>query len=192
MNKKRIISYVMAAALLVGGTFAGTKALFTDVVDAAGEISISTGDVDLKEEVVKPWTLVRNGDEINMSSDGTKAIFDNLKTGDIITKEVLVKNVGTLDALVEFDGNEEVLKNLPEGIEYTAVATMKQGGVLGHAPIPMKPSNVVKIQLEIKVTGGGKHNEEGSLNSDDQERTKIDLRNSYILKATQKNPNGVK
>ncbi len=41
MKKNKTIAYMMAAMLLVGGTFVGTKALFTDQVDATGEISIS-------------------------------------------------------------------------------------------------------------------------------------------------------
>ena len=81
MKKNKTVAYALAATLLVGGTFLGTKALFTDKVDTVGELSISTGDVDIVAEVTQDWTLDRNGYEPNTgTSDGGRlAQFDNLK-----------------------------------------------------------------------------------------------------------------
>ena len=48
MKKKKVAALALAASLLVGGTFIGTKALFTDSIENVGEISISTGDLDIE------------------------------------------------------------------------------------------------------------------------------------------------
>ena len=70
MKKNKTIAYMLAAALLVGGTFVGTKALFTDKIETAGELQISTGDVNI--EIIEPskWALIRNGNELK---EGTKS-----------------------------------------------------------------------------------------------------------------------
>ena len=193
MNKKRVISYVMAAALLVGGTFAGTKALFTDSVDAIGEVTISTGDVDLAITSEKnEWTLNRNGDEDGKGTNASENIFNNLKTGDVLTKQIEVTNNGTLVAEVELVRNEIQDAVLNGKMDYTATVTNKDGKVSNTEKMIMQPGEKITIDLMLKVTGGGKHNDEGSLNHDDQEGKAINLSNLYQLNATQQNPKGVK
>lgn len=131
MKKNKTLAFMLAASLLVGGTFVGTKALFTDKIDVAGELAISTGDVDI--EVVKPtenkWVLDRNGVE---NSDGTIGVelrhdskdgadietypgdentpttgtfANNLKPGDIMYKDLFIENKGTLKAEVTLGSN---------------------------------------------------------------------------------------
>ena len=192
MRKNKTVAYMLAATLLVGGTFLGTKALFTDEVTAAGEISISTGDLDLEVTNDTGWKLTRNGAEDETGTD-SKKIFDNLKTGDILDKEITVTNNGTLIALVDLVENTDLTSKLPEGIKYTATPVTHAGSVdeeNGKIKMPSKSS--IKVQLKLEVLGGGKHNDtkEPTLNSDTQESTTINLNDSYTLKATQQNPNG--
>ena len=187
MKKNKTIAYLMAATLLVGGTFLGTKALFTDKVDMAGEISISTGDVDLQMKTLRDWTLQRNGDEDLTGTNG-KTTFDNLKTGDVLMKTVKITNAGTLKSIVDLEKEIRAFE-LPEGIEYTA--TVQMGDKLfndGEAKgIVMNPNDTMRVNLQIKVTGGGQHNIDGSLNNDVQEKVIVDLKDSYTVKAKQQN-----
>lgn len=192
MKKNKTIAYALAATLLVGGTFAGTKALFTDKIDTVGELSISTGDVDIDAKVDQDWTLDRNGYEPNTgtSNQGRLAKFENLKTGDVLTKKVTLTNKGTLKAVVDFKRSENV--NLPEGIDYTAVYTDGKGNQSKEVDnLLMDIGESATVDFKIEVIGGGQHNNEGSLNSDKQEETIIDLNNSYTFEAVQQNPKNI-
>ena len=188
MKKNKTIAYALAATLLVGGTFAGTKALFSDEAKVTGELSISTGDVDITTTgVEKDWKIVRNGDENNGPSK--EVTFDNLKVGDEITKQITVKNSGTLKAIVDLEANSQAFKklNLPKGIEYTATFRDKEGNELKEGAVMDSGSSAI-VDFKIEVTGGGKHNDKESLNSETQEETIINLNDSYTLDAVQQNP----
>lgn len=196
MKKNKTIAYALAATLLVGGTFLGTKALFTDKIDTVGELSISTGDVDIDAKVVQDWTLDRNGEEPNTGTPDPSgnillAKFDNLKTGDVLTKKVNLTNKGTLKAVVDFKRDSNV--KLPDGIKYTATYTDNKGNKLEETEdLLMNIGESATIDFKIEVLGGGQHNNQGSLNSDEQEKTIINLNDSYILDAVQQNPDEIK
>ncbi|CEN80568.1 hypothetical protein [Paraclostridium sordellii] len=191
MKKNKTVAYALAATLLVGGTFLGTKALFTDKVDTVGELSISTGDVDIVAEVTQDWTLDRNGYEPNTgTSDGGRlAQFDNLKYGDVLTKKVTITNKGTLKALVNFTENEAVTDKLPTGINFTAEFKDSKGNKL-PSESTMDIGSSATVDLKLEVVGGGNHNDKDSLNSDKQEQTILELRDAYVLNAQQQNPKG--
>lgn len=193
MKKKKIAGLALAATLLVGGTFAGTKALFTDKVDPVGELSISTGDVDIEVLGNPEWKLERNGEEGRVISPGGEITkFDNLKRGDILTKTVEIYNNGTLKALVELKENKEITSKLPEGIEYTAKLNGEQITDEKEIELGAAANKKATIEFTIEVTGGGQHNAVDSLNSDEQEMKIIDLKDSYTLNATQQNPKHLK
>ena len=185
MKKNKTIAYMLAATLLVGGTFVGTKALFTDEIDAVGELSISTGDVDIDSQVIQDWTLERNGYEppTGTSDKGRLAQFENLKKGDKLTKKVEIINKGTLKAVVNLKEVESITGKLPDGIEYKA--TLKNNANEDINGSVIAPGYNAIIDFTIEVVGGGKHNSENSLNSDEQEKTIIDLNDSYVLEAQQ-------
>lgn len=191
MKKNKTLAYMLAATLLVGGTFVGTKALFTDKVEVAGELAIATGDVDI-EVVGEPiWERITSGeDEVN-STEGID--FDNLKTGDILQKEITIKNEGTLKAIVNLNENTTVTDVLPAGIDYTATFKDSQNQLINEAKT-FEPGEEATITLRIEVTGGGVHIKDNylsgtesseELNSDAQEEVVLDLRNSYIIEAEQ-------
>lgn len=194
MKKNKTIAYALAATLLVGGTFLGTKALFTDKIDSVGELSISTGDVDIDAKVVQDWNLDRNGYEPNTGTSlgGRLAQHENLKTGDIITKKINITNKGTLKAIVTLDENKQITDKLPAGIEFKAEFKDSKGNVISNgAPMDMEIGNSATVDLKLEVVGGGEHNADGSLNSDDQEKTILELRDSYVLNAVQQDPKEV-
>lgn len=120
MKKNKTIAYMLAATLLVGGTFVGTKAWFSDQVTTDNGITITMGtlDLELKEtegnningEKVKGWTLVR-GELDNESTTGRTArngevdnTFAEIRPGDYFEREFTVTNTGSLDQLVEVKG----------------------------------------------------------------------------------------
>lgn len=182
MKKNKTVAYALAATLLVGGTFLGTKALFTDKVDTVGELSISTGDVDLGQYVSKDWTLDRNGEDSNTGSTSKVADFDNLKYGDVLTKEVKIINKGTLKAVVDFKRNTDVTNKLPDGIQYEATFKNENGEKIESGSV-MEPNTTGIVEFKLEVIEGGKHNE--SINSDEQEKQIIELNDSYTLDAKQ-------
>lgn len=109
MNKKTLGSFLLAAALLVGGTVS-TFAYFTN--SATSEVvSFTTGNVkvDFNKAAETPWSLYkwpivdRDGKAImyNAQFDGSDhQNAKNLAPGDRINKSFTIKNVGSLDAKV--------------------------------------------------------------------------------------------
>lgn len=194
MRKNKTIAYALAATLLVGGTFLGTKALFTDKVDVAGELKISTGDVDI--EVIKDtnWILDRNGNEF---ADGTTvegetgmgpvnpmvggSFANNIKPGDILTKEITIKNAGTLIAEVDLVRNEEVNLGVLEGF-LKLEETLVEGQNVDK--LTLKPNEEITVELKISADGPGLHNKDG-YNTDKIEETTVNLTSAWILNATQ-------
>ena len=185
MKKNKTVAYMLAATLLVGGTFLGTKALFTDQVDTAGEISISTGDVDLEVETTQDWTLSRNGEEENKGT-GEKVDFDNLKFGDVLTKKVTVTNAGTLKAIVDLVQKTHEQLDLPDGITYTVTVKKGDKTIDNLNDMLMIPGDQITVDLELKVAEGGEHSKTAkTINSDAQEAAVIDLQDSVVIKAKQ-------
>lgn len=210
MKKNKTIAYMLAATLLVGGTFVGTKALFNDVVDIAGELAISTGDVDL--EVVTAdtkWTLERNGGELkegtsdsiidengkeghanvehpgkNVENETAEGNFaNNLKNGDVLTKNVVIKNVGTLNATnLQITKNEE--SNMPTWVSVETGEIKKGNEVVGESTV-IEPGETVNVELKLTINADGQHNQMNSQNSDDQENAVITLIDAWKLTANQ-------
>lgn len=183
MKKNKTIAYMLAATLLVGGTFLGTKALFTDKIDTVGELSISTGDVDVEVVGTEGWIITRNGEDENEGTTGP-ATYDNLKYGDVLTKKIKIKNEGTLRAILTLDENSDIQKSLPEGIEFTA--SFKTEGLENANETIFEPGQTGDVELKIDVTGYSSHNEtEKSINSDNQEAEILNLKEGFVINAKQ-------
>lgn len=209
MKKNKTVAYMLAATLLVGGTFLGTKALFTDKVDVAGELKISTGDVDI--EVVPntdKWSVVRNGVEHKHSSNvaedngndlgepgglsseeqlatTAKAFVNNLKPGDKIQRTVKIKNVGTLVAT-------DI--NITNKIEDTELIDYKEAQINGvtvgdaNQLETLQPGEEATVTLELEVRNvDGKHEETPGYNTTNQEDSVIQTSNAWELTASQQN-----
>lgn len=201
MKKNKTLAYMLAATLLVGGTFVGTKALFTDVEQVAGELKISTGDVDIEVINDTNWILDRNGNEfadgstvkgetgigpINLPE--TETFANNIKPGDVLTKEITIKNAGTLIANVDLVRNEEVSLGVLEGF-LTLEETLVNGQNVDSATLI--PGEEIKVELKISANGPGLHNTDGSYNKDSIEEQTIDLTNAWTLEAVQQDPHDV-
>lgn len=217
MKKNKTIAYMLAATLLVGGTFVGTKALFTDQTTVAGELKISTGDLDIEVINSGTWELERNGEEhkdgttITDSSTigGTDRLDEdkngqtnekvpngnfanNLKPGDILTKTVTIQNKGTLVA-TNVTVNTVNKSGLYDGLlKLTSTALDKS---------VLNPGDTATFELVLEVNDvGGKHGSESinddqgepkkEFNTDNQENKIINLDELvglWQLSATQQN-----
>lgn len=98
MKKNRIMAYALAGALLIGGTFTGTKAWFSDSASAKSDLVITMGNLDLNVQYEGSW--IKNEDseatlEVD-DFDNFKVLLSNAKPGDKITREINVINDGTL------------------------------------------------------------------------------------------------
>ena len=178
MKRKKIVTLALAAALLMGGTFVGTKALFKDTVKNAGQIILRTGDLDIEITGQGEWELKRNGEEANQNSVSdtklTETKFDNLKCGDTITKTITVTNKGTLNAKVSLEDNHRA--NLPKGMTYTA-----SFGEEGNTTLA--PKGTAKVTLTIAIDNETyQHIKEGNdLNSDNLETQLINVDEAFTL-----------
>lgn len=102
MKKNKTIGFMLAATLLVGGTFMGTKAWFTDQAEANANLTITTGSMDL-EVSEGDWTKV--GDSESTPESGNT--FTNVRPGDKFTKTVTVTNEGTLKQKLSVTGGDK-------------------------------------------------------------------------------------
>lgn len=211
MKKNKTIAYMLAAALLVGGTFVGTKALFTDKIETAGELQISTGDVNIKVMEPSEWRLERNGSELNdgtsiinngidgfaphegsgitnkkdiplKDSNGNEIPFaNNLKPGDKLKKVVTIKNIGTLNAKISLDSSK-VSEKLGNLKDFITATETSFNDANGNGIL--EPGEVGSIWLTLTADQESVHNITG-VNNDLQEDAVVDLTNAWVLTATQ-------
>ena len=152
MKKNKTIAYMLAAALLVGGTFVGTKALFIDVENTIGELAISTGDVDIKVETIQEWKLDRNGFEL---ADGT-----TVKSDDHIEYTEIVDENGRIKTPNNDDTNEAPEKentpfanNLKPGDEIVKTLSVTNVGTL-IANIELTEAETIEAELKEQGLDG--------------------------------------
>lgn len=108
MKKNKTIAYALAATLLVGGTFAGTKAWFTSQETANTDLVITTGTVDL-EVVDNGWYLDADGtgtEATPVDKSNENFMFRNVKPGDGMWKQFDVTNTGTLNQKIDVKGGK--------------------------------------------------------------------------------------
>lgn len=107
MKKNKTIAYMLAATLLVGGTFAGTKALFESKVTAQTDLVITTGSLKL-EDVTNTelgydrWIPKKVDAEIGGNGNN----FTNVKPGTGFKRHIILKNTGSLTQDIEVSGGE--------------------------------------------------------------------------------------
>ncbi|MEG1285055.1 MAG: hypothetical protein RSD22_04905 [Romboutsia sp.] len=147
MKKNKTIAYMLAATLLVGGTFAGTKALFTDKVDIANKLVITTGIVDIEIKEDTEW--FKNGDKLSKD-------FSTLVPGDVLTREVKVANNSNTECeidVVDYKGSlddkgYEVLRN---AVDDGFIALSDQGpGEIEK----LKNGQSTTLKFEVRVGSG--------------------------------------
>ena len=140
MKKNKTIAYMLAATLLVGGTFVGTKAWFTDKVDAKNDLVITTGtlDVEFKGDWCEEWGVISTNEEAEKVGDN---VYKNVKPGDGFTKGVAITNKGNLSTKLSVEGGQvkEGKEDMPFTIEYQGLNDLN-GKIL-------KPNETVYFQI---------------------------------------------
>ncbi len=115
MKKNKTIAYMLAATLLVGGTFVGTKAWFTASGTVDSGLVVTTGSMGLSVTEEDNWTIVTpDGDRTEITNQGAKNNFENVKPGDDFEKQVTITNTGSLNQVLTVTGgniNNNLNKN---------------------------------------------------------------------------------
>ncbi|CUP49059.1 Uncharacterised protein [Turicibacter sanguinis] len=169
MKKNKTMAYALAVALLVGGTFVGTKAWFSDQVTTDNGIIITMGTLNLeliennaeKEGENLGWKLFRDEEVIN-DSLGTKKESDedskngdikkqhlNIRPGDYFEKTFTVKNTGSLDQIVKVD-----TKLLANGInnDYFKLTILDNNNLLQEGnEFRLNPDETKTVTLKLQL-----------------------------------------
>lgn len=113
MKKNKTIAYALAATLLVGGTFVGTKALFSDKEQAYNDLVITMGNLNV--DVTEGEWVNLNDKNTEATNTGSKDVFTNVKPGDRFEKKFVIKNNGTLNQKLTISGGD-ALQNYSKDI----------------------------------------------------------------------------
>lgn len=156
MKKNKTIAYALAATLLVGGTFVGTKALFTDKAEAYNDLVITMGKLDVNVDEGE-WKIENNNTEASNSTNNDR--FTNVKPGDSFLKKITLTNDGTLDQVIEVTREGES-KEYPDSILVGQTIMDKFDG----KTLAPGESIEAEINVEIKDTMEGEFGADGSQN----------------------------
>lgn len=175
MRKNKTIAYALAATLLVGGTFLGTKALFTDSDTATNDLVITMGEIGIDVNEDAKWIVKDQNGEVREVAEGKE--FTHLKTGDTLVKNITITNTGDLHRKITVE-QEGMAPVLPSGVEFVDSSLTEVNDLV------VEPNATRKTQLELKVIGNHKHNDQNSLNKDSE--VKIDFsKTKYNVNAKQ-------
>lgn len=156
MKKNKTIAYALAATLLVGGTFVGTKALFTDKAEAYNDLVITMGKLDINVQEGE-WIIENDNTEASNLTNNDR--FTNVKPGDSFLKEVTITNNGTLDQVIDVtrgDKSGEYTDSIRVGETITSEFDGKK----------LAPGESAKAFINVKIMDDmkGELNAEGSQN----------------------------
>ncbi|MGL6106958.1 hypothetical protein [Romboutsia sp.] len=141
MKKNKTIAFVMAAGLLVGGTFVGTKALFTDKGTRTGDLVINTGSLKLQVSEREGWMVKTPGGKTETIVAGNELI-SNAKPGDKFLRAIEVKNIGTLTQKLSIEGGDD--QNLKDWLKINVTKDDIQNRTL-------VPNEGVGFLIEVEV-----------------------------------------
>ena len=182
MKKNKTIGFMMAAVLLVGGTFMGTKALFTDKATASNDLVITMGNLDIntKEE---PWEVTTSTDTGTEVTKEASKITD-AKPGDRFLKKVTIKNDGSLNQKLDIKRTGDS-DDYPNTIKVGQTIEKLNGAVL-------EPGKSVDTYIEVAIDKnmGGEY--EGKDSQNLSSKAKFDfnkLTQMFEINATQTNEN---
>ncbi len=180
MKKNKTIGFMMAAVLLVGGTFMGTKALFTDKAEATNNLVITMGNLDIntKEE---DWQIVTTND-IGTETIKNASNITNVKPGDRFLKKVTITNDGSLNQKLDIQ-RTGTSADYPKEILVGDTIKLLKGKVL-------EPGKSVNTYIDVVVTPEmvGDFNAEGSQNKANKPIFDFNkLTPKFEIKATQTN-----
>ena len=179
MKKNKTIGFMMAAVLLVGGTFMGTKALFTDKAEATNNLVITMGNLDIntKEE---EWQITTS-DEIGKETTQNASNITNVKPGDRFLKKVTITNNGSLNQKLDIQ-RTGTSADYPKEILVGDTIKLLKGKVLA----PGESVNTY-IDVAVKQEMGGDFGKDGQNKSEKPVFDFNKLTEKFEINATQTN-----
>lgn len=142
MKKNKTIGFMMAAVLLVGGTFMGTKALFTDKAEATNNLVITMGNLDINTKEDE-WKIITSTDT---GTETTQKVSDitNVKPGDRFMKKVTITNDGSLNQKID-------IVKTGESAEYPGTILVGDSIQLLKGKV-LEPGKSVNTYIDVLVT----------------------------------------
>lgn len=177
MKKNKTIAYALAATLLVGGTFAGTKAWFTDKEEAYNDLVITMGNLNVDVDEGEWSTL---NDNTEASNTGSKDVFANVKPGDRFIKTITITNNGSLAQKLTVDGGN-LNEKLPSGINVGSNLSELTGKVL-------QPGESIEagIGVDVLTSVGGEFGDNDGLNLNEKAVLNFnELMSPFVINADQ-------
>lgn len=154
MKRNKLLSFLLAGTLLVGGTFLGTKALFSDSEQSENALILTTGKVDINvnsqdwlrnvvdkdgDNRITPLDSPYKQEGLEKSNTGE---FKNVQPGDTFSRYINILNKdSTYDVLIDISDklniDDETLRehieidksNLVEGVKKLG-AGLNSGGYI--------------------------------------------------------------
>jgi len=96
MKKQKLAALATASALVAGGAFLGSQALFNGRTEVEPRLSIQTGSIAI-DVAPETWVATTFGTQA-VAVDGNA--FTHAQIGDVFTTDITVTNTGTLNAEV--------------------------------------------------------------------------------------------
>lgn len=203
MKKNKTVAFMLAATLMVGGTFLGTKAWFTDQGIASNNLVITMGNLDIEvsndvpsgvdsnASSIEGWYLVKNGN-VDDNSAKVDINISNLKPGDKLVRKIKVENKGSLAQEINvttssskksFEAMKSEFKKFGFDFKYNEdILALKE---LGVGADKIKYYN---LELEVPNT-----NEDNTFNTSAEEKVELNkIIGTITIKAKQADANSPK
>ena len=150
MKKNKTVAFALATALLVGGTFMGTKAWFTDTKEVKNNLVLTMGTLDLAVSE-GDWLLTKqNPAESIQPLKGTdvekNTTYNNIRPGDVLTKTISIDNVGSLDQKLSV--TNKLGEHMLELFDYRVTGLENLNGSTFK---PTDPAKAITITLKAKT-----------------------------------------
>ncbi|MGL5642156.1 MAG: hypothetical protein ACRDDM_07805 [Paraclostridium sp.] len=191
MKKNKTLAYTLAATLLLGGAFVGTKAWFTHESKLSQKVQITMGELKTGIEYNGAWQIKPDND-LEYEVTDLESVLKNVTPGTKMTRNVIVSNKGSLDldGIIQVKQIEGLDVNINfEGASYGDVEIEKLQDGTGYSvknmPGKFKAGEteqylLFKVSLEVPLGAGEDNTTQGQTIVD------VDLDDFVTVKATQK------
>jgi len=153
MRKNKTLAFALAATLLVGGTFVGTKAWFTETKTVNSGLVISTGSIDLTVTSTE-WQAIgtQESTKVVTEDEGSKVTtFSNTRPGDSFEKTITIQNEGTLAQNIKLSGGT-LNDNVKDKLTVQYFDANEKDINLAEESIQLNTTNNKSYTIKMKVS----------------------------------------
>lgn len=159
MNK-RILALLIAAAVTTGMGGFGTVAYLSDKAQVNDQISITMGTLDVEANWYDGWKQTANETSKVTESTINGSSITNVKPGEEFYRDVVIKNIGSLNASTEIILNE-IYNN--ENLTVTCRLLTDKVNIITVDPNKtfkgiLSPGVECKLRLKIKINSNVEEN----------------------------------